>query len=288
MLLGCSALSDAEAPQANKVAKPAKPTEPAAKAPTAKASAASPKAAPSPAVRPTDAATTKKAPPDAVADGPVPTRAEIREASSAVITGKLAVLTPIARLGPSTHVVLWRRHDPEEPGEADVVLALVRGTTTAGATAWRVTQHHVLRNVATPWLGDEPPQIAATLKVDDYDDDGEREILVRLRHSIMCGGGGENVVTTMTLLDATPTLKNVLRTELAHEMLASPASTKATVHHEDLNADGHRDIRIVYESEDPSDPESTSTTDENRWIWEEKDDRWTLGSGSYARWGCDW
>ena len=89
----------------------------------------------------------------------------------------------------------------------------------------------------------------------------------------------------MKIFDTTPSLDPVLATELAHMMDAYPEeATRATVTHEDVDADGHRDVKIVYVSK----LDGVTDTATNVWMYVPDKDAWTLRKPEYERWGCGW
>ena len=209
----------------------------------------------------------------------VATKTQALKASKAVLSGKLAQLAPIVSLSDGRAAVVWRNFTGVSEASVELVV-LVR---TDGV--WAVQSHGVVTEASTPWLGDEPPPFAVTALSDDYDDDGAPEILVRVRGPVMCPGGGPNTITQMKIFDLTPTLEQALATELRHLMDAYPAdATKAKVTHEDVNGDGHRDVKIVYVSKS----EGVSDTATNVWRYSPDKDAWILHKPEYERWGCAW
>lgn len=210
----------------------------------------------------------------------IPTKGEALRASKAVLkNGKLAQLAPIVSLSDGRAAVLWRNFTA--PAEASVELVVL----VQADGDWAAESHTWVTSASTPWIDEGPPAFAVTARSEDYDDDGEPEILVRVRVPEMCPGGGPNTITQMKLFDTTPALEPVLATELRHIMDAYPEEgTKATVTHEDINADGHRDVKIVYVSK------SEGATDRatNVWAYVPDKDAWVLRKPEYERWGCDW
>lgn len=202
-----------------------------------------------------------------------------------LVEGELELLADITELDAQRKVGAWRHFDPAVPGEADIIVAIVVPEDGKDTAQWGVEHMAVVHHVATPWQGEEAPTVGLSLTADDFDDDGEPEIHVTLGEEIMCPGGGPNVITTLMMFDTDPPLAEVLRTELSHEMLASPLVTEAEAKFVDLDGDGHRDVRIRYVTDDPDDGR---TSVENRWRYDSDEDRWSLLSGDYDRFGCDW
>ncbi|MEM7159644.1 MAG: hypothetical protein AAF799_42785 [Myxococcota bacterium] len=241
------------------------------------ATVVSPEPSPDPAVSPDEeppieAAPTEVSPPAQEPAETNPSGKQVHE----LVTGEVTPLGSTVELDADRVVGAWRRFDPQVPGEADIVLAIVG----PDGVQHLVFAHHV----ATPWLGEEPPHIDPSLTVDDYDDDGRPEVRMVLTEEIMCPGGGPNVIRTMMLFDTEPKLAKGLQIELDHEMLAGDTVTQASVAFEDLDGDGHRDVRVVYVM---TDAEGERSEAENRWLWLDKD-RWTFDRGDYHRYGCDW
>lgn len=205
-----------------------------------------------------------------------PTKEQALVASRSGLKGKLAQLAPIMSLVDGRAAVLWRHTTSARACEADVVLAVLKPE----GGGWALESSALLFDASTPWLDeDTPPPLAATARAEDLDRDGESEILVRVRHPVMCPGGGPNTITSMFVLDATPRLAVALSTELHHVMDAYPdQGTKAIVTHDD------RDVVITYTSTS----EEGTTTQTNRWVYEPEADAWSLPEPAYERWGCDW
>ena len=209
----------------------------------------------------------------------VPTKAQALKASKTVLNGKLAQLAPIVSLSDGRAAVVWRNFTAVSEASVELVV-LVRTDQT-----WTVQSNRAVTGATTPWLDDGPPPFAVTARTDDYDDDGEPEILVRVRAPVMCPGGGPNTITEMKIFDLTPSLEPALSTELRHLMDAYPEeATKAKVTHEDVDGDGHRDVKIVYVSKS----EGVSDTATNVWTYSPDKDAWVLRKPEYERWGCDW
>lgn len=219
------------------------------------------------------------------AEAPVaglPSKRQATAASRALLKGKLAQLAPIFALSDARAAVVWRHTEGEYACEASVHLVVLR---REGET-WVAEGQKGLIDASTPWIADdEPPPLAVTARSEDYDDDGEPEVLVRVRHPVMCPGGGPNTITSMFIYDVTPSLGRALVTELHHTMEANDeASTRASVEHVDLDGDGHRDVQIDYVFKDEETTERTT----NRWIYSVDEDVWTLTKPEYQRWDCDW
>ncbi|MCR9160654.1 MAG: hypothetical protein ACE37F_20925 [Nannocystaceae bacterium] len=208
-----------------------------------------------------------------------PTKKQALVASRAVLSGKLAQLAPIVSLSDGRAAVLWRHTKASEAWDVDVELVML----AFDGTTWIAQASRGVTSASTPWLDeDQPPPLAATMKSDDYDDDGEPEVLIRIRYPEMCPGGGPNTITSLDVFDVTPRITAALSTQIHHLMDAYPEEgTKATTEHIDLNGDGHRDVKITYETkgEKPL---------VNRWLYQPESDTWTLRNPQYERWDCDW
>ena len=214
--------------------------------------------------------------------GPAPSKREALTATRSVLKGKLARLAPIMTLSDGRAAVVWRHTAGEYACEASVQLVLLK----QDEGGWIVEGVKEVVESSTPWIDeDQPPPFAVTARTDDYDDDGAPEILVRVRFPLMCPGGGPNTVTSLDIYDATPALETALSTELHHLMDAYPEEeTRATVKHEDLDGDGHRDVKIEYVSK----PDGKTVRETNTWLYAPTRDAWTLTKPEYERWGCDW
>lgn len=211
-----------------------------------------------------------------------PSKKEATVATRSVLKGKLARLAPIMTLSDGRAAVVWRHTAGEYASEASVQLVLLKHE----ADGWAVEGVKEIVDGSTPWIDeDAPPPFAVTARTDDYDDDGEPEILVRVRYALMCPGGGPNTVTSLDIYDTTPALETALSTELHHLMDAYPEEeTRASVKHEDLDGDGHRDVKIEYVSK----PEGKTERATNTWLYTPSRDAWALAKPQYERWGCDW
>ena len=261
-LLGCSSASVPE-------------SEPA---PPSQAPSASPE--PAAAVAAPGSPATKAAPIDEVPHVDPPTKAQARVASRAVVKGALAQLAPIVSLSDGRAAILWRVTTDPSKAEASAVLVVIRFADGA----WVAEDAAVVLEASTPWTEDVP-SLAATVRSEDYDDDGEPEVLVRIRYPMMCPGGGPNTITSLTIFAVSAPVRAVLSTELHHKMDAyEHEGTKATVSHRDTNGDGHRDVEIVYTTKF----DGKRDTQTNVWVYRPDDDAWTLTSPEYERWGCDW
>lgn len=228
--------------------------------------------------QPTEAEAEPKATPSSAG----PSKKEATVATRSMLKGKLARLAPILTLPDGRAAVLWRHTAGEYACEASVQLVLLK----QDEGEWSAEGVKEVVDSSTPWIDeDEPPPFAVTARTDDYDDDGEPEILVRVRYALMCPGGGPNTVTSLHIYDTTPGLDTALSTELHHLMDAYPEEeTRATVKHEDLDGDGHRDVKIEYVSK----PEGKVERATNTWLYTPARDAWTLTKPKYERWGCDW
>lgn len=213
-----------------------------------------------------------------------PDEKSIREASRLAVEGESTLLAPGAYLGSHKIAVAVGAVWEGDPGAADIAVIVMRAGVSP--RSWVHVDSHVVHHVAVLRDEEDPPPIPTTLEAVDYDDDGMSELALQIREDIMCPGGGPNTITRLFILNRTKGLPIALATELHHSMGANPTETKAKVTHEDLDGDGHRDVRIVYTTTDPE--EGKATKEENRWLWKEADDRWRLDKPGYERWGCDW
>ena len=224
---------------------------------------------------------------------PAPTKAEALAACRAAIDPRVAELAPTVVLGPRRHAIALRKRVDDDPTAAELVLAILEGApgeSEAAPATWTVARSLVISRIEGTDYEDGPPRLPTTLLAEDFDDDGEIELELRYREEVMCGGGGLNTITKLKLLDVEPELAVALGTELHHTMAASPVETKAQLSHEDLDGDGHRDVRIRYTTVDGDETQRA----ENAWIWSAAD-RWRLrpatkgdATPTYDRWGCDW
>jgi hypothetical protein len=220
-----------------------------------------------------------------------PDKPRVLELARAKGLAKPALATKLAEAGARRYIAAIRNRKGSTPVKYSLHLMLLRATEPApgAAVEWvaDVLELHRWRN---EWLEEaEAGSIPTTLVVDDHEHDGELEVLVRFRHEIMCPGGGPNTITELRIVELEPELAVVLKTELHHSIPST--ETKGTAHHEDLDADGHPDLRIRYstKSEDEAKPELA----ENRWRWVPADDTWIpLTDGAKLptndRTGCDW
>lgn len=210
-----------------------------------------------------------------------PTKAEARRVLRSTVPGKLAILAPSVAVNGTDYAYVWRRIDPKKPYEADAVLAVVHGEQVPGGSVeWTLVDSVVFYHAKNPESDEEVPAIPTTLKVGDYDDDGEPELMVRFREYFMVPGGGVNEVTNMIIFDTAPMFGVEIQTELRHGLIANPDSyTEVVVRHVDLNGDGHRDIRINSSYDigrgDPDFPPERST---NEWLWDAEHDVWVWQS----------
>ena len=281
-LLGCDSTVAPE---------PATRPEPAANPETA--------AKPEPAAEPVPAA--EPAPPSA------PSRPAVREAGVPAPTSKtILALARAAKLaapasaaapspfGPRRHAAILRSRSGAAPAKFGLHALLLTLPEAAGAE-WTLTSAIELSSWSRPWYEDSDPEAGAiptTIHVDDFDDDGELELQVRFRSEIMCGGGGENQVTTLMIVELAESPPRIaLQTELDHALSNGAAQTRTRVIHEDLDQDGHRDLKIEYRT---SDEEAPPVEEQRRWRWDPGADTWAR-LASDKTWqeyrhkdGCDW
>lgn len=205
---------------------------------------------------------------------------------------KPTLAAKLAEAGPRRFVAAIRDRKGATPAEYSLHLVLLRAHEPApgAAVAWVADGVIELHRWSSPWLEDaEAGSIPTTLIVDDHERDGEIEVLVRFRHELMCPGGGPNTITELRIVELEPTLAITLESELHHAMVST--EMKGTVHHEDLDADGHPDLRIHFSTKSDHDPEPQVT--ESRWRWVPTDDTWapltdTATPPPRSRTGCDW
>jgi hypothetical protein len=221
-----------------------------------------------------------------------PAKAEARAAIEAALASKPTLLAPPVEFGARRYAFAVHTKSGEEDDPTFTVHALVLEAAGDDA-AWSVAGELELAKMEQEILREVAGRIPTTIKADDYDDDGEAELIVRMREIVMCGGGGPNEITTMRIVDFGPTPRLALDTELAHSLLSGAAETKAKVVHEDLNADRHRDVRIRYTTQAVDEADEQGA--ENRWLWDAAADEWrrapTAGDAelpAYDKWGCDW
>jgi hypothetical protein len=226
-----------------------------------------------------------------------PSKPALLAVAKPTIPGELGLLAPMVEFGPRRFAAAIRSQPFAERLEYDVH-ALIVEASAATPPVWSVVGSIEVHELRDPSLADldDPGLIPTTVHAEDYDDDGEPELLVRVRNDVTCPGGGPNEITTMILVDPGPTPSIALETELHHALGNGAAETKALLTHEDLNGDGHRDVRIQYTTtSEPIEGEAAEPPDvaENRWIWDAGRDAWSLqneasGKPAYTRWGCDW
>jgi hypothetical protein len=226
-----------------------------------------------------------------------PSKTDLLALAKPAIPGDLALLAPMVEFGPRRFAAALRSQ-PDKTKPVFEVHAVIVEASEASPPVWSVIAsleiHEVDGSKFDETVEAEPSSIPTTVLADDYDDDGEPELLVRVRNHVMCEADGDNEITTLAIVDPAPAVGIALKTELHHTHRMDIFSTKATVSHEDLNGDGHRDVRIKYETtttplDDDADP-STEVA-ENRWLWEAGRDAWTLqneasGKPAYSSWGC--
>ncbi|MFV8751287.1 hypothetical protein ACNOYE_12150 [Nannocystaceae bacterium ST9] len=229
---------------------------------------------------------------------PAPSKPELLALAKPEIRGELALLAPIVEFGPRRFAAAIRSRPFADRFEFRVHALIVEADTSV-PPRWSVVgelELHAIDEPALAEIDEGPLDIPTTVRGEDYDDDGELELLVRVRHDRMCPGGGPNVITTMIVVDPSPSPSVALKTELHHALGNGASETKAEVVHEDLDGDGHRDVRIRYETtSEPveEDGAPTSQSAENRWLWQSSRDAWVVEAGPsgeppYASWGCDW
>jgi hypothetical protein len=226
-----------------------------------------------------------------------PSKTALLALAKPAIRGELGLLAPVVEFGPRRFAAAIR----SQPFEARLeygVHALIVEASDATPPVWSVVGSIEVHELDDPSLADfdNPGLIPTTTHADDYDDDGEPELIVRVRETVTCPGGGPNEITSLILVDPSPTPSIALKTELHHALGNGAAETKALLTHEDLDGDGHRDVRIKYtttseplEGEPPEKPDVA----ENRWLWAADRDAWALqneasGKPAYTSWGCDW
>lgn len=212
-----------------------------------------------------------------------PTKAAIQSAAVAALGAKAAKLTPTVRVGGTRFVSAWRVPDPELGHAATVHLVVVEKDPEG---TWVAAHHTELLAMKTEWLDeDKPPPMAATVRGEDYDDDGEAEILVRIEEQIMCPGAGPNYVTHLLVFNLKAALARAHQSELHHRN-DNGIATRGKAEHVDLNGDGHRDLRITYTTQDEHD--GSKKVDVNTWLWDAKTDAYKAEKVAYTASACDW
>jgi len=225
---------------------------------------------------------------------PAPASKTILALARAAKLGSPASAATPEPFGPRRHVAVVRTRTGAGPARF-ALHALLLTLPEADDAEWQLERSIELFAWSREWYEDDEPEagkIPTTIQIDDYDDDGEPELLVRFRDQIMCSGGGENLVTTLQLVELSETPPRIaLQTEIDHALSNGAVQTRTKVVHEDLDHDGHRDLKIEYrltaEGEDP-------TEDQRRWRWDPATDAWVRLS-SDGSWkdnqgasGCDW
>lgn len=282
-LLACSSTPTPE--PTTKPEPPAIPAPPTNPAPTAKSEPVAPTAATPPAPTP---------PPPAVREAGVPAPASktiLALARAAKLTAPTSAAPP-EPFGPRQYVAIVRTRSGAAPPRFGLHALLLTLPATDGAD-WTITSSINLLHWSREWTDDsEAGTIPTTIAVDDHDDDGELELLVRFRNQIMCGGGGENEVTTLMIVEfAEAPPRIALKTEIDHALSNGAVYTKTRVIHEDLDRDGHRDLKIEYRTQEEGEPPVVT---ERRWRWDPSTDGWTRLAAD-GKWqdnthkdGCGW
>ena len=245
---------------------------------------------------PATAATPTPTPPStpAVREAGVPAPASktiLALARAAKLAAPASATTP-EPFGPRHYVAIVRTRSGAAPPHFGLHALLLNLPATEGAD-WTIASSIELLRWSREWADDaEAGTIPTTIAVDDHDDDRELELLVRVRNQIMCGGGGENEVTTLMLVEFAETPPRIaLTTEIDHALSNGAVQTKTKVMHEDLDGDGHRDLKIEYRTQDEGQP---PVVEERRWRWDPKTDAWArlAADGKWQDYahkdGCDW
>jgi hypothetical protein len=221
-----------------------------------------------------------------------PDQPRVLELARAKGLAKPTLAAKLAEAGSRRYIAAIRDRKGSAPAEYSLHLLLLHAPEPApgAAVEWVADGVLELHRWSAEWLEDaEAGSIPTTLVVDDHERDGEIEALVRFRHDIMCPGGGPNTITELRIVELEPGLAVVLKTELHHAIVS--VETTGTVHHEDLDADGHPDLRVRYSTKSEDDPKPVLA--ENRWRWVPADDTWIpFNDGAklppFERKGCDW
>jgi hypothetical protein len=235
---------------------------------------------------------TRAGPPSLTAGIDPPDQRRVLGLARAKGLARPALAAKLAEAGARRYIAAIRDRKGSTPAEYSLHLLLLRAPDSApgAAVEWVADGVLELHRWRSEWLDEAGAgAIPTTLVVDDHERDGEIEVLVRFRHEIMCPGGGPNTITDLRIVELEPALAVVLKTELHHSIPST--ETKGTAHHEDLDGDGHTDLRIAYSTKSEDEPKAKRA--ENRWRWVPGDDIWLpLTEGAKLptndRTGCDW
>ncbi len=231
---------------------------------------------------------------------PKPPWTEILALARAAGLSAPASVAPPEELGPRRWVALVRTRDGADPARFALhllVLELPAPIDERDMPAWTLATRVQLEHWTRPWRDDDEHagDIPTSIYVDDYDDDGELELLVRYRNEIMCPGVGEQDITNLMIVEASEQPPRVgLHTEIDRPIGSGWGKVEAKIEHVDLNADGHRDMRIRYRTSIQDMDDETKWTHEdaeNHWRWDAEQDAWTRARTGgelpeYDRWGC--
>lgn len=225
---------------------------------------------------------------------PAPASKPILALARAAKLAAPALATAPEAFGPRRHAAILRTRTGAAPAKFGLHAVLLTLPEAAGAD-WTITSTIDLSSWSRPWYEDSDPEagsIPTTIKVDDLDDDGELELQVRFRSEIMCGGGGENQVTTLMIVELGESPPRIaLQTEIDHALGNGAVQTRTRVIHEDLDQDGHRDLKIEYRTSEEGAP---PVEEQRRWRWDPGADTWArlTTDGTWQEYkhkdGCDW
>jgi hypothetical protein len=223
-----------------------------------------------------------------------PKQARVLELARAKGLAKPALAAKLAEAGARRYVAAIRDRNDTPSGFPQYTLHLLRlrlpEPVPGAAAEWVVDGVVELHRWQSAWIEDAEgsSSIPTTLVVDDHERDGEVEVLVRFRYEFNCSTVVSEI-TDLSIVELEPTLAVVLRTELHHTL--TDVEKKGTAHHEDLDGDGHPDLRVSFSTKVEGEPKPKLT--ENRWRWVAGDDTWApltdgakLPTEDLA--GCEW
>ncbi len=145
-------------------------------------------------------------------------------------------------------------------------ISLVRLERDEGA--WKPAGSRVLESWSAHPVLERDGTIAARLRVEDFDADGQLEVSIRYRLSWMCCGAGATTRRTLVVLNDDETLSESAYLHLDEEVYFG--GTKGREGFEDRNEDGHPDLVVSWSATyDDEPPEKGERVHE----WLERGDR---------------